>query len=206
MKIKEIFKIWLLKNIDSRIFELINSKYVFTTKLPFDEDNVISDLFPLRIENSWNSFFELLNVPRLIDPSLNTSKKNNVKFIFFNSEGVKINDYQINIDCQLKTTVNLKELCHKLNIFSDGTFAVFHEKTFNQDLIKGSFLTERGYVGYENKKIGPIKGYVHGNFDAISSGKNFKLLGGSSFFQKQYNIQYKFDDQLDYEFFWVNTS
>ena len=61
MRTKEEIKSWLLKNIDSRIFELISSKYTFTVKVPNSKNHVISDLFPLRIENGWNSFFELLN-------------------------------------------------------------------------------------------------------------------------------------------------
>lgn len=205
MKIKEKIKSWLLKNVDSRIFELINSKYVFTTKLPVNENHVISDLFPLRIENDWNCFFELLNIPRLIDPS-SESKINNVKFYFFNSKGSFINNYQISIQNELKTTIDLKELCNRLNIFSDGTFAVFHENILKDNLIKGSYITERGYVGYENKKLGPIKGYVHGNYDAISLGKKIKFLGVRSFLKKQYNIQYEFNDEFDYELFLVNTT
>lgn len=205
MKIKEKIKSWLIKNVDSRLFELVSSKYTFIVKVPNNENHVISDLFPLRIENDWNSFFELLNIPRLIDPS-SECVKNNVKFLFFNSDGETINECEINIKNELKTTINLKELCGKLNISSDGTFAVFHDKVFNNNLIDGSFLAERGYVGYENKKLGPIKGYVHGNYDAISSGKNLMLLGVTSFFKKKYNIQYVFDDNFDYEFFWVNTS
>ena len=205
MRTKEEIKSWLLKNIDSRIFELISSKYTFTVKVPNSKNHVISDLFPLRIENGWNSFFELLNIPRLIDPS-SEFVKNNVKLLFFSSNGEAINEYEINIQNELKTTINLKELCSSKNIFSDGTFAVFHDKVFNNNLLDGSFLAERGYVGYENKKLGPIKGYVHGNYDAISSDKNLMLLGVTSFFKKKYNIQYVFDDNFDYELFWVNTS
>ena len=80
MKIKEKIKSWLIKNVDSRLFELVSSKYTFTVKVPNNENHVISDLFPLRIENDWNSFFELLNIPRLIDPS-SECVKNNVKFL-----------------------------------------------------------------------------------------------------------------------------
>ena len=72
--IKQSIKLWLLKNVDLRLFELFNSKYVFTTKIPLRKDDVISDLFPLRIENNWNTHFELLNILKILSP-----KADNVK-------------------------------------------------------------------------------------------------------------------------------
>ena len=68
MKIIKKYKLWILKNIDSKYFEILNSKYTYLTKIPNNKHAVISDLFPLRIENNWNTFFELLNAPRLINP------------------------------------------------------------------------------------------------------------------------------------------
>ena len=206
MDIKSSVKSWLLNNIDLRYFEFISSKYTFTTRIPNARKDVISDLFPLRIEEGWNSFFELLNVPRLIYPSSSKSTTNNVKFMFFDSSGLLNGEFEINIENQLKSTIDLKKLCHQLNIFSDGTFAVFHQSHIDKNLIKGSYLTERGYVGYENKKRGSIKGYVHGNDDAISLGRNLNSLGVKSFFIKAYNVQYEFNDEFNYEFLWVNTS
>ena len=69
----------MLKNIDSRFFEFINSKYVFITDVPKSKFDVISDLFPLRIENNWNSYFELLNIPQLIDPNIKSKLKNKIQ-------------------------------------------------------------------------------------------------------------------------------
>lgn len=201
---KSKIKFWLLKNIDLKYFELFNSRYTFTTKFPLSNHDVVSDLFPLRIENGWNSYFELLNIPKLINPLSKKTNINKVNFIFFNSDGIKINTYSTELKDELKTTIDLKKLCKLLNIKSDGTFAVFHST--NKFISKRSHLSDRGYVGYENKKCGPIKGYVHGNYDAISYGKKFKFLGVTSFRNKNYNIQYNFDDEFTYELLWVNPS
>ena len=206
MKIKRIVKSWMLKNIDSRFFEFINSKYVFITDVPKSKFDVISDLFPLRIENNWNSYFELLNIPQLIDPNIKSKLKNNIQFIFFNSDGAKVGSHKITLNGELKTTINLKNICNNQGIYLDGTFAVFHTNLIENIAAKGSFMTERGYIGYENKSLGPIKGYVHGNFDAISMGKKTSLLGKTSFLNKRYNIQYEFEDNATYELFWVNPS
>ncbi len=206
MKIKSIVKSWVLKNIDSRFFEFINSKYVYITKVPKSKHDVISDLFPLRIQNNWNSYFELLNIPKLINPKIESKLENNIQFHFFNSDGSKVGQHEITLNEELKTTINLKSICNDQEIHADGTFAIFHTNPLENIANKGSFMTERGYVGYENKKLGPIKGYVHGNFDAISMGKITSLLGKTSFRNKRYNIQYEFEDDATYELFWVNPS
>ena len=204
--IKQNIKLWLLKNIDLRLFELFNSKYVFTTKIPLRKDDVISDLFPLRIENNWNTHFELLNILKILSPKIDNLKIKKACFVFFSRDGKKLGEHYINIFDQTKMTVDLKQICNKLKIFKDGTFAVFHQTDFIDIIKNNSFLTERGYVGYSNEDYGPIKAYVHGNFDAISGSYKFKLLGVTSFFKKKYHIQYKFNDNFDYELKWVNTS
>lgn len=204
--IKQNIKLWLLKNIDLRLFELFNSKYVFTTKIPLRKDDVISDLFPLRIENNWNTHFELLNILKILSPKIDNLKIKKACFVFFSRDGKKLGEHYINILDQTKMTIDLKQICNKLKIFKDGTFAVFHQTDFIDIIKNNSFLTERGYVGYSNEDYGPIKAYVHGNFDAISGSYKFKLLGVTSFFKKKYHIQYKFNDNFDYELKWVNTS
>tara|TARA_B100001939_G_scaffold272442_1_gene240212 strand:- start:1483 stop:2310 length:828 start_codon:yes stop_codon:yes gene_type:complete len=204
--IKQNIKLWLLKNIDLRLFELFNSKYVFTTKIPLRKDKVISDLFPLRIENKWNTHFELLNILKILSPKIDNAKIKKACFVFFNRDGKKLGEHYINILDQTKMTIDLKQICNKLKIFNDGTFAVFHQTDFIDIIKNNSFLTERGYVGYANEDYGPIKAYVHGNFDAISGSDKLELLGVTSFLKKKYHIQYKFNDNFDYELKWVNTS
>lgn len=206
MKLLNKLKPWLLKNIDSKYFELLGSKYVFLTKIPKDEFYVISDLFPLRIEDDWNSHFELLNLPHLINPIEELKYKNEIEIHFFDLNGKLLKTYNTIMLNEIKATIDLKKIANKLGITQDGTFAVFHKNEIDKLSNSGSFISDRGYVGYENPKYGPIKGYVHGNFDAIAKGKNLKLLGIASFFEKQYRIQYEFNPNNTYELFWVNTS
>ena len=206
MQIVNKIKSWIIKNFDSKYFEFFGTKYIYITKIPSNKFDVISDLFPLRIEDNWNSHFELLNVPRLISFKNNLFYKNEIEFYFFDSKGSFLNRYKTSMNKEFKITIDLKKIANNLGIFTDGTFAVFHKNKIDSLSNSKSFITDRGYVGYENLKFGPIKGYVHGNFDAISKGHDLKLLGVTSFFNKDYNIQYEFSPNSTYELFWVNTS
>ena len=99
-------------------------------------------------------------------------------------------------------------ICSELGVKEDGCFAVFHQNNSSWVDDQNSFLAERGYIGYSNKRMGPIKSYVHGNLDAIalSSMGKLQLLGNTSFFSKKYNLQHILDKNFDYELFFVNPT
>ena len=74
---------------------------------------------------------------------------------------------------------------------------------------KDSFLAERGYIGYANSRLGPIKGYVHGNLDAIARSDSLRkdlLLGNYSFFKKEYRLQHSLEPGNKYELYLVNPT
>ena len=71
-----------------------------------------------------------------------------------------------------------------------------------------SFLAERGYIGYANPNLGKIKGFVHGNLDAIArntSSKKDQLLGNFSFL-KRISLAAYFSERNTYELFLVNPT
>ena len=84
-----------------------------------------------------------------------------------------------------------------------GTFCVFHKKIPNSILKLQSFIAERGYVSYRYKNA-PLRSYVHGNLDAIDD--SLTLLSGSSFLNRQYNLQYLLEMGKTYEIALVNAS
>ena len=85
-----------------------------------------------------------------------------------------------------------------------GTFAVFHSKIPNSIAQLNSWITERGYIGFQYKNA-PLKSYVHGNYDAIAKTNNaFQLLGGVSFLYRKYQLQYLFLPKNNYEVVIVN--
>jgi hypothetical protein len=66
-----------------------------------------------------------------------------------------------------------------------------------------SFIAERGYVSYQYKNA-PLRSYVHGNLDAIDD--SLTPLSGSSFLNRQYNLQYLLEMGKAYEIALVNAS
>jgi len=203
---KNLIKTWIKKNIPTKFIELISIKGISITKIPH-EASVISDLFPLRIEEDWNTHFELLDFHRMLNPNEERVSLN-VELFFYAASGQFLAKKYIEISSPLKQSLDLKMICSELGVKEDGCFAVFHQNNSSWVDDQNSFLAVRGYIGYSNKRMGPIKSYVHGNLDAIalSSMGKLQLLGNTSFFSKKYNLQHILDKNFDYELFFVNPT
>ena len=204
---KQSIKNFIKKNIPSRFIELISNKGITLTKIPMAE-SVISDLFVLRVEVGWETFFEYLQFQSLLHADQNEPAKR-VCIVFYNQKGLFVGEKQVKVEKALKTTLNVNQIAKKLGIEEDGMFAVFHP--YKESWLKNhnSFLAERGYVGYANKSLGPIKGFVHGNLDAIAKFTNnekYQLLGNYSFSEKEYHLQHKLTSGNIYELYWVNPT
>ena len=204
---KQSIKNFIKKSIPPRYIELITNKGIALTKIP-KEEAVISDLFVLRVEEGWETYFEYLQFQSLLNTDENELAKS-VHIVFYNQKGLSVGDREVKVKKALKTTLNVNQIAKELGIEKDGLFAVFHP--YKESWLKNhnSFLAERGYVGYANKSLGPIKGFVHGNLDAIakfpSKGK-YQLLGNYSFSEKEYSLQHKLTWGNTYELFWVNAT
>jgi hypothetical protein len=169
-------------------------------------DTKVSDLFIWRNDDSFETYFELLDLASLFEDEKNSPR--NASLIFFNSSGKELfsknielkplERQTINISTVLKTRSNKKTGNH-------GTFCVFHSKTPNCITKNNSFLSERGYVSYSFKNS-PLRTYVHGNFDAISNENKLSLLGGSSYLNREYNLQFILNDNANNEIALVNPS
>jgi hypothetical protein len=195
------------KNIPSRFLEIISSKAISITRIPKSKSSV-SDLFILRIENNWETYFECLHFYNLFEPK-NIIKSQEVEFCFYNKRGYYIGKKNIFLKSNFKNTVNIGDLAKSLGVKGDGTFAVFHKHKELWFSESDSFPAERGYIGYFNPTIGSIKSFIHGNLDAISkNNKNYKysLLGNYSFIKKHYYLQNLLKSEFKYELFLVNTS
>lgn len=204
---KQYIKQYLKKSIPSRILELLSYKGVSMTKIP-SNGSVISDLFILRVENNWQTYFECLNLNSILNPS-DAFENNVIEIYFYSKDGICKGFIEVALTDSFKVTININKLAAELNIYEDSTFAIFHTKlnTWISDF--DSFISERGYIGYYNTKKGSIKGYVHGNLDAISKNvisKNICLLGDYSYINKEYRLQHLIDPKYNYELFIVNPS
>ena len=121
---KQLIKNFIKKNIPSRYIELITSKGITLTKIPKDIA-VISDLFVLRVEEEWETYFECLQFQSLLNAEVN-EHTNRVHFVFYNQKGDYIDEKQVKVEATLKTTLDVNKIAAGLGIEKDGLFAVFH--------------------------------------------------------------------------------
>lgn len=177
--------------------------------IPYKKKTVISDLFPFRIHDGWETHFELLNVPNLIEPNNQVDQTYIAKFLFFDESGNLFFEWTKSQKGCLRQTIFINEILQGKSISGYGTFACFHEKFIPNLLEQGGFLAERGYTGYRNSRISKVKGYVHGNLDALAKDINNDILClGKSFKYKkhEYRLQHQLEGAATYELGFVNTT
>ncbi len=186
------YKIYLFKNL---------------TANPGKKDYVVSDLFPIRNDSGWETFFELLNINAILsaDYSLSTESGYVAKFYFFDSNGNYLGFRNIGRTGVARQTIELKSLINS-EIKNAVLFAVFHEKSTKELDIGESLIAERGYTGFEYKSKG-ARSYVHGNHDAIAfNGTGTKLIGNYGYKSRYYYVQHPIANGAKYEFLFVNTT
>ncbi len=183
-------------------------KKISLVRIPDNRKSIVSDLFPFRIKNGWETHFELLNLPSLIDPNDDQSVSYCVKFIFFDESGNIFHEWITEVKGCNRRTICLNDILYDKSISGYGTFACFHKKYLTNLVSQGAFLAERGYTGYLNKSISNVKGYVHGNLDALAMSYDDKLmcLGKNHFNKKEFRLQHQLKGSANYELGFVNTS
>jgi hypothetical protein len=175
------------------------------TKVPSDKSAVISDLFPIKTNSDWKTEFELLNVAGLIIGDNVQSKKYLVDFYFFSASGKLLGIRSVQLKNVGRQTTNLATyLDNKLQ--DAKTFAVFHPNLEDNFDMAGSYLAERGYGGYEYKNLG-VKGYVHGNLDAVALSKGrIEPLGHAGLISRFYTVQHCLTGPSKYDFVFTNPT
>lgn len=173
------------------------------TRKPANEASVISDLFLIRAGREWQTFFEVLNIPALINGRYSTESKHDILFIFFDQNGVEVGRKSITSPEEARHTVELSN--HFLpGIEKASTFSVFHSGYLLEDDLNGSYLAERGYAGYQRSGL-PIRGYVHGNLDSIAFHQDeLQLLGNAGILRRSYQVQHPLRGKAIYEMFLTN--
>ena len=175
------------------------------TVRPYDSNAPISDLFIWRNSAEWQTNFELIDIPRLfVDGEGDATTL--VKLVFFDRFGHQFLSEEVAVLPAIRQTINLAS--HLVGTNEEmGTFAVFHHSVPLAICSMGSYLAERGYVSYRYQGA-PLRSYVHGNLDAIAQNTNGHLqaLGGSSFFQRQYRMQFELTPGCQYKLCLVNPT
>lgn len=172
-------------------------------KKPIYPESVTSDLFPIRNDETWSTEFEFLNVPGLIQGDI--SGKHKALMVFFDQHGKQLGQEEIEINGIGRKTILLKELLTH-NLKNARTFTVFHKINYKSINLDESFMAERGYAGYKLNNL-PVKGYVHGNLDAIAFAKNkIQKLGNYGFPKKVYRVQHLLTGPAEYDFIFTNPT
>lgn len=174
------------------------------TRKPAIAGAPVSDLFVWRINEDWETFFELTDLPALF-LGRDTSAVH-VTLVFFDKAGQPFLEKTAQITPGRRNTLALSQLIGS-GFGSYGTFSVFH--THSPQCLQGlgSHISERGYVSYCYRDA-PLRAYVHGNMDAVARlpDKSLQLLGGVSIRLREYNLQYSMGTNGYYELFLVNST
>jgi hypothetical protein len=165
----------------------------------------VSDLFVWRNSDVWQTFFELTDMSGLFLDHEKVSERYATLY-FFDNEGVLFFEKRLDLICNQRQTIDLSLFLSNSKC-KFGTFCVFHSHTPKVISDLGSFIAERGYVGYRYNDA-PLRAYVHGNLDAICLLPDMKrqLLGSSSFLTREYWLQHELSDPAQYEIAMVNPS
>jgi len=163
----------------------------------------VSDLFIWRNSSKWETFFELIDIGSLF--SEKKIANSFIIMIFFDKNGKFLFDKNLEITPCSRTICNISLLLAN-KYGEEGTFAIIHPDPPDIITNLGSQLAERGYVSYcyENS---PLRSYVHGNLDAIALGlgRAIQMLGGGSFFTREYHLQYELNGDCQYEIAFINA-
>jgi hypothetical protein len=175
------------------------------TRMPKSRQSVISDLFFIRADNDWETSFELLNINALLLGSFERHEWHSAIMYFFDSDGNVIQELQIPMNSTPRSTLRINDMIQDFPKVP-ATFALFHSERESADLRGESLIAERGYVGYEFKGLG-VKGYVHGNLDAVALSDNVvEPIGNSGVFKRHYTVQHLLFGAARYEFAFTNPT
>jgi len=129
---------------------------------PLSKKAAISDLFPWRSDDLFDTRFDLMNIPSLVIPE--GPPTDIVTLVFFNSEGEEVLRHIQKLKPFENKKIIFRDLFNNTNGLSgQGTFACFHFAEGLEECRKeGCYIVERQYVSY-SKKNDNFLNYVHGN-------------------------------------------
>ena len=174
-------------------------------KYPSGASAVTSDLFPIKNDELFKTEFELLDVSGLIAGDNNRIESDLVDIYFYNALGNLLGTRKVEMKNTGRKTIKMVDLLNS-SLKAAATFSVFHPTILGKVEMPGSYLAERGYTGYEYQNLG-VKGYVHGNIDAVALVKGeVQPLGNSGMIPRYYTVQHCLRGPAKYEFVFTNPT
>lgn len=143
---------------------LLFSKTPVAELRPFSPRAAISDLFVWRVDDVWDTSFDIFNISSFVYPD--DAPQERCHLIFFDGQGKKIAVADITLAPFERKTLQIADYIGAARGL--GTFAVFHHTPCDvRFAAHKTHLTERGYIAY-HRKGDHLKSYCHGNLQALS--------------------------------------
>ena len=165
----------------------------------------ISDLFLWRVDDTWETQYELMNLPSLLVP--NKTAVDSVTMIIYDARGNEISRNIIKLNPFESKKILIRSLLK--GVTGQGTFGCFHSADSMGEIQKaGCYLVDRQYVSYSWK--GDIFfNYAHGNIYGLSKLATEDKTRSLVPMQRKtqiYRPQLRFDDCDNFELIYSNPA
>lgn len=173
---------------------------------PSSPEYSVSDLFPWRVDDIWDTRFDLTNVPSMIFPD--SAPHDRVTMVVHGLDGREITRKVYELAPFEVRSVLLRDLVGSAG--PAGTFSVFHDPGAALADVReaGCNIAERGYLCFK-RKGDVIWGVVHGNLHALCKHPSSDTIGhvaGRLPERAVYRVQVRFDDTDKFELTFANAS
>jgi hypothetical protein len=131
---------------------------------PLRMEESVSDLFLWRVDDTWETQYELMNLPSLLAPD--KTAVDSVTMIIYDVCGNEISSNIIKLNPFESKKILIRSLLK--GVTGQGTFGCFHSADNISEIQKaGCYLVDRQYVSYSWKGDNFFN-YVHGNIYSLS--------------------------------------
>jgi hypothetical protein len=172
---------------------------------PLRTIETISDLFPWRVDDTWETQYELMNLPSLLVPD--KTAVDSVTMIIYDSRGNEISRNIIKLNPFESKKILIRSLLK--GVTGQGTFGCFHSADSMGEIQKaGCHLVDRQYVAY-SWKDDTFFNYAHGNIYGLSKSATDNKVRSLVPMQRKtqiYRPQLRFDDCDNFELIYPNPA
>lgn len=172
---------------------------------PLSKSHIVSDLFVFRCSDDWSTELSLFNFPSYMYPDAMCQES--CLLVFYDASGFEVGRKSYELASLEMKRISISDCIPKSIML--GSFSVFHHSTLIERVKKqGSYITERGYVGYKNNSS-DLYSYCHGNMKALSKSvhqNRVRSVVGRSKVKLRYRPQLLISDSDSLELIYVNPS
>lgn len=180
-----------------RVRPFLGLKPLLVTR-PWRHDAAVSDLFPWRCDDLWDTRFDLANIPSLLVPGQDAVDR--VTAVLFDAGGSEIARHAVDVPPRAVVPMTIGQFPSRPR--GSGTLAVFHDTAGLTNLMKHKgYLAERGYLAFR-RRGDPLWSYVHGNLNVLAKAPADDAIEhtvGRSPGPHVYRPQLNFDDCIRFE-------